>query len=103
VELWTVRSGRLDLLRAAFEGERSHDESARKAQAVKSGMLRSVRDRGKAHGGPRPYGYRYVDDKNDTGQLVVVREEAIIVQRIFNEYAAGVSMTAIAGACTRTA
>src|SRR4051794_4755744 len=26
VELWTVRSGRLDLLRAAFEGERSHDE-----------------------------------------------------------------------------
>src|SRR5215204_4322023 len=30
VELWTVRSGRLDLLRAAIEGERANDESARK-------------------------------------------------------------------------
>jgi hypothetical protein len=30
VELWTDRSGQLDLLRAALEGERAHSESARK-------------------------------------------------------------------------
>ncbi len=96
VALWTVRSGHLDLLRAAFEGERSHDESARKSQAVKAGVHRSVRDKGRATGGPDPYGYRYSDDKNDPGRLIVVPEEATIVRRMFSEYLAGRPQAAIA-------
>ena len=35
VDLWTDRSGQLDLLRAALEGERATDESQRKSQAVR--------------------------------------------------------------------
>src|SRR5262245_32642584 len=56
VELWTVRSGHLDLLRAAIEGERSHDESARKTQSVKAGLQRR-RDRGQPLGAV-PLGFR---------------------------------------------
>ena len=37
VKLWTVRSGELDLLRAAIEGERSHDESRAQDPSRQSG------------------------------------------------------------------
>lgn len=50
VELWTVRSRKLDLLRAAIEGDRAHDETARKAQAVAAGIER-VKAKGKPWGG----------------------------------------------------
>src|SRR4051794_21758620 len=40
VDLWTVRSGRLDLIRATVEGERSTDESGRKSQSVRGGLRR---------------------------------------------------------------
>jgi DNA invertase Pin-like site-specific DNA recombinase len=40
VALWSVRSGELDLLRAALEGERATDESARKSQSVRAGLKR---------------------------------------------------------------
>lgn len=56
VELWTVRSGHLDLLRAAIEGERSRDESARKTQSVRAGLKRR-KDRGQPVG-PVLLGYR---------------------------------------------
>jgi DNA invertase Pin-like site-specific DNA recombinase len=45
---------------------------------------------GRPHGGPRIYGYRY-----DQG-LVIVEAEAVIVRRIFAEFVAGRSLTAIA-------
>jgi DNA invertase Pin-like site-specific DNA recombinase len=59
VELWTVRSGKLDLVRAVIEGERSHDESARKTQAVKAGKRRAV-ERGEWVGGILADGYRVI-------------------------------------------
>jgi len=56
VELWSVRSRQLDLLRAALEGERAHDETARKAQAVHDGYERR-KEAGKANGRVA-FGYR---------------------------------------------
>lgn len=47
--------------------------------------------KGRPHGGPRPYGYVY-----RAGLLVVVEAESVIVVRIFNEFTAGRSLTAIA-------
>ena len=76
-------------------GERNMEDSRRKALSVKAGMERAVRT-GKAHGGPRPYGYRYSGDKNNTGQLMVVPDETEIVRRIFREFVAGRSLSAIA-------
>ena len=48
---------------------------------------------GRAHGGLRPYGYRFADDGSG---LVVVEAEAAIVRRIFSEYLSGRSQLAIA-------
>ena len=93
VELWSVRSGRLDLLRAALEGERAHDESARKSQAVAKGMKRSA-ERGTPLG-IKPLGYEVDPDKNNSG-IVVVEREAEIVRRIAREFMQGQSFTAIA-------
>jgi hypothetical protein len=53
VELWTVRNGHLDALRAAIEGERSHYESARQTQAIKAGKRRQS-ERGEHLGGRCP-------------------------------------------------
>jgi site-specific DNA recombinase len=58
--LWTERSGELDLIRAAIEGERSHDESARKTQSVRAGKRRRA-ERGEHLGGPLPDGYRVAE------------------------------------------
>lgn len=93
VELWTVRSGKLDPLRAALEGERSHDESARKTQSVKAGKRRQA-ERGEHLGGPIPDGYRresYVDDRGEARKQVVVDpDRADVVRRIFKLAAEGV-------------
>ena len=56
VALWSVRSGELDLLRAALEGERATDESARKSQSVRAGLKRRAAE-GKPVG-PVPFGYK---------------------------------------------
>jgi site-specific DNA recombinase len=64
VELWTGRSGHLDVLRAVIEGERSHDESARKTQAVSAGLRRAF-ERGERGGGPTPDGYEVLRDVDD--------------------------------------
>lgn len=71
-------------------GERNAEDSRRKSLAVKAGMRRR-KEAGKPNGGPRPYGYRY-----EGGGLVVVESEAVIVRRIFDEFTAGRSLTAIA-------
>jgi site-specific DNA recombinase len=93
VELWSVRSGKLDLLRAALEGERATDESARKSQTVKAGMRRRA-EAGKLAGGQRPYGYRWSSWLDDSGRkqskLAVVPAEAEIVRRIYRDTVDGV-------------
>lgn len=99
VELWTVRSGHLDLLRAAIEGERSHDESARKTQAVKAGKRRQA-ERGEHLGGPAPDGYRgetYEDEKGkQRRRLVLDPDRADVVRGIFKLAAEGVPDAEIA-------
>jgi DNA invertase Pin-like site-specific DNA recombinase len=71
-------------------GERNAEDSRRKSLAVSAGMKRRALA-GKPNGGPRPYGYRY-----GTNGLEVVQHEAEVVRRIFTEFAAGGSITAIA-------
>lgn len=52
------------------------------------------RARGSYNGGPRPYGYEFVQD----GGLVAVEREAVVIRRIFSEYNAGKPLRAIARA-----
>jgi site-specific DNA recombinase len=80
---------RTNVQMAAMMGQRNTEDSRRKSDAVKSGMKRR-RQSGGHHGGPRPYGYRYQDDK-----LSPVKAEAAVVRRIFAEYLAGASQLAI--------
>ena len=83
---------------AAMMGDRNHEDSRRKGEAVKSGMARRA-STGLHNGGPPKYGFEYVRD--EYGRTVpdkprrVVPAEAAIVLRIFSDYAAGVSQTAI--------
>jgi DNA invertase Pin-like site-specific DNA recombinase len=60
VALWSVRTGELDDLHAVVLGNRAHDETARKAQAVKVGIERR-KARGQAWGEP-PLGYAIEHD-----------------------------------------
>jgi DNA invertase Pin-like site-specific DNA recombinase len=81
-----------DPLLVAAASKLAYEESKRKSAAVKSGMKRR-REAGKHHGGPRSYGYGYKRDQQ--GEVVkgstwqIVKAEAVIVDRIFSEYAAG--------------
>lgn len=82
VELWTVRTGHLDGIRAFLEGERSHGESARKTQAVKAGKRRQA-IRGEHLGGPAPLGYvRTFDGKRRL--LTPDPETAPLIRRVFD-------------------
>lgn len=91
VELWTVRSGHLDLLRATIEGERSSGESDRKSQAVRAG-LRRRKQRGRPIGAI-PLGYRvHTTVAADSSVLTErIRDEAgaAIIERIFELGSAG--------------
>src|SRR4051794_4637943 len=71
-------------------GERNAEDSRRKSLAVRAGMKR-ITEAGRPSGGPRPYGYRYVD-----GCLVAVDPEAVMVRRVFSEFVEGHAITAIA-------
>ena len=73
-------------------GERNSEDSRRKSLAVAAGMKRRA-EAGKPNGGPRPYGYAYAVDGSG---LHPVAAEAVIVRRIFSEFVAGRSLTAIA-------
>jgi DNA invertase Pin-like site-specific DNA recombinase len=85
VELWTVRSGKLDPIRAALEGERANDETERKAQAVTAGIKR-VKAKGRPFGGV-PLGYK-VENRIVDGDVVTARtvdpKGKAIVEAIFN-------------------
>jgi DNA invertase Pin-like site-specific DNA recombinase len=83
-----------DMLRAVLIGERNHEDSRRKALAVSGGMKR-VAERGRALG-IKALGYGIDPDKNQDGRIIVVEHEAEIVRRVFREFIAGQSFTAIA-------
>src|SRR3954463_12853198 len=76
-------------------GERNAEDSRRKSLGVAAGMKR-IAAAGRPSGGPRPYGYRY-----DSGALVVVEAEAVIVRRVVSQFLAGRSITAIARGLAR--
>jgi DNA invertase Pin-like site-specific DNA recombinase len=83
-----------NIVLAAVMGERNSEDSKRKSLATKAG-LRARREKGLWGGGPRPYGYDY--DKQSE-MLVALKPEAVIVVRVFNEFSAGKSLSAIARA-----
>lgn len=97
VELWSVRSGKLDSIRAVLEGERSHDETERKAQATAAGIGR-VKAKGKPFGAV-PLGY-VPEPQVIEGEVVhrrVVDEKAMaIVRMAFEARDRGLSHGAIA-------
>jgi hypothetical protein len=84
VTLWTVRSGKLDAIRAVLEGDRANGESDRKAQAVTAGIKR-VQAKGKPFGG-LPLGYA-VENSIVDGEVVtrrtIDRKGELIVRTIF--------------------
>jgi DNA invertase Pin-like site-specific DNA recombinase len=75
-------------------GERNEQDSARKSLSVRAGKARR-KAKGLFQGRP-PLGYQHVDDK-----LMVIEEEARVVQRIFREFLSGVAQHAIAKALDR--
>jgi DNA invertase Pin-like site-specific DNA recombinase len=91
VELWTVRSRQLDPVRAALEGDRANDESARRSQATRAGLNRR-KQRGQAHGG-LPHGYaleRKVIDGSFVSERVRDDETAPMVEDVFEWLGSGV-------------
>jgi site-specific DNA recombinase len=86
---------RIGLLMAAIQGQRNSEDSRRKSEATAAGLRRRAKERG-MFTGPLPYGYEWKKDEEGDGFLVIVPAEAEIVRRIFAEYVAGRSMTAIA-------
>jgi site-specific DNA recombinase len=82
---------RIGRVMAALMGMRNSEDSRRKSEAVAAGWKRRVAQ-GQHTGGRPPYGYRH----NDGNGLVPVPHEAKVVRRIFSEFAAGRSVTAIA-------
>jgi site-specific DNA recombinase len=67
----------------------AQEERERIAERVRVGMAARARA-GKLNGGPRPFGYSYAD-----GELVVVRDEAEVVKRIYSQFIGGQSQRAI--------
>lgn len=99
VVLWSVRSGKLDLLRSALEGERAHDETERKAEGVKKGITR-LKARGKPFGGV-PCGYkveRTIVNDEVRSERVIDPVSATTVETIFSSIEAGQSWGPIARA-----
>lgn len=91
---------RIGLLMAAVQGQRNSEDSRRKSESVSAGLRRRAEERG-MFTGPLPYGYDWKKDDEGNGLLVVVPAEAEIIRRIFTEYVAGRSMTAIAQSLQR--
>jgi DNA invertase Pin-like site-specific DNA recombinase len=82
---FTEQSG----LMAFVMGIRNHDDSKRKSAAVAAGKRRAAQ-RGEAHGGWRPYGYRYGRWREGEQQgLLIIPEEAEVVRRIYREWRQG--------------
>lgn len=79
----------------AAMGERAYEDSRLKSERVKQGARRRA-ERGKHHGGPRPFGFRYVLDEDGKRALAIKESEAAIVRRVYQEFIAGKSQRQIA-------
>lgn len=105
IYVWAVKAGvtirtvqddlfadpRIGRVMSALMGMRNTEDSARKSEAVKSGLKRRA-ERGHWHG-PCPLGYVRAEDGSG---IRPDRSEAAVVRRIFREYAdAGKSMSEI--------
>jgi site-specific DNA recombinase len=90
--------GEMALVLASLYGQRAYADSRAKSAHTRAGKRRAA-ERGRRNGGPRPFGYRHVPvlvDENATSRLEVVPEEAAVLRRMFEGYAAGKSMATIA-------
>lgn len=72
VRIWTTQTGREveDPMRATMEGERDHEDSKRKSEAVKAGKRRAF-ERGDWQGGPVPDGYVTTHRVDERGTKIV--------------------------------
>jgi DNA invertase Pin-like site-specific DNA recombinase len=79
-----------DVVLVAVASKQAHEESQRKSDAVKDGLTRRRHERGKPQGGKRRFAYRWAN-----GELIAVEAERAIVARMFEEFLAGRSDSAI--------
>lgn len=94
IRLISVNEGEANLINVALHGLQAQMMREGNVLKVRRGMGAKI-DRGKSAGG-KAYGYRplkKLDEKGELirGELEIVPEEAAIVQRIFEDYATGVS------------
>lgn len=93
VEIRAVHDGKADIVQIGIRGLVGALYLQDLAHKVRRGMAGVVRD--KRNAGGKAYGYSPVPGK--PGELVIIEEEAAIVRRIFEQYAAGRSPREIAG------
>jgi DNA invertase Pin-like site-specific DNA recombinase len=90
-----------DLIRVALIGERNHEDSRRKSEAVKAGKRRQL-ERGQRLGGPIPDGYAVLERRHDPGgRLVDISyrldpERASVIRLIFDLYEQGLGDPSVA-------
>ena len=99
VEIFTVSEGLVSEIHVGFSSTINAVFLKKLAQNTHRGLTGTVQD-GKSGGG-RSYGYRvpcYPDGARMVGKLEICEEEALVIRRIFEEYANGRSPLHIAGA-----
>lgn len=99
IEMHCVNGGLMDTVQIGMYGvvgQMQREEGARKVKRGMMGVVRSGRN-----AGGKAYGYRPIAGK--AGELEIVEEEASIIRRIFDMYAAGISPRTIAAILNREA
>ncbi|WP_088937757.1 recombinase family protein [Rhizobium sp. N122] len=94
IEMQCVNGGLMDTAQIGLYGivgQMQREEGARKVKRGMTGVVRSGRNPG-----GKAYGYRPIQGQK--GELEIVEEEAAIIRRIFDMYAAGLSARTIAKA-----
>ena len=104
IRLISVNEGEANLINVALHGLQAQMFREGNVLKVRRGMGAKI-DRGMSAGG-KAYGYRPVKKLDAKGELIrgeleIVPEEAAIVQRIFEDYAAGISPKEISHRLTR--
>ncbi|MBY3086088.1 recombinase family protein [Rhizobium laguerreae] len=97
IEMQCVNGGLMDTVQIGMYGivgQMQREEGARKVKRGMTGVVRSGRNPG-----GKAYGYRPIDGRK--GELEIVEEEACIIRRIFDMYAAGYSARLIAAALNK--
>jgi DNA invertase Pin-like site-specific DNA recombinase len=99
VELFTLANGRVDELQIGFKGTMDAVELRKMADKIRRGQ-RGALSRGRIPGG-LCYGYEVVRELDERGEMIagrrrVLPEQAAVVRRIMEEYAADRSPKAIA-------